>query len=274
MAKKLKKKVNSAESVKKQSESKIKQTKKSAMEDFIKKVQKRDHSIVAFDFEKIVTVIFKAMKASSEGSEAEARMVAHKVLAELVRIGKKFSNFLPTVEGIQDTVEKELMLSEYIVTAKNYILYRQERTKVREQNAKIPQEVKTKIAESSKYFKSPYQEFIFYQFYSRWREELGRRETWIEAVERFMDYMKENLGSKLTGDEYSEVKDGILNQEICPSMRLLWSAGKACSKTNVCAYNCAYIAPTSWRDLSEIMYVSMCGAGCGFSVEPENVGKF
>ena len=244
------------------------------MEDFIKKVQKRDGSIVPFDFERIVTAINKAMIASSEGSEAEARMVAHKVLADLVRISKKYKDFVPNVEGIQDTAEKELMLSEYINTAKNYILYRQERTKAREQTAMVPQEIKNVISESSKYFKTSYQEFIFYQFYSRWREELGRRETWIEAIDRFMDYMKENMGSKLTDAEYKEVRGAILNQEICPSMRLLWSAGKAARRTNVCAYNCAYIAPTSWRDLSEIMYVSMCGAGCGFSVEPENVGKF
>lgn len=249
-------------------------SKKSAMEDFIKKVQKRDNSIVPFDFERIANAINKAMIASSEGSEAEARMVAHKVLADLVRIGKKFKNFIPSVEGIQDTVEKELMLSEYINTAKNYILYRQERNKVREQTAMVPQEVKTKIAESSKYFKTSYQEFIFFQFYSRWKEELGRRETWVEAIDRFMDFMKEKMGDKLTVAEYAEVKEGILNQDVCPSMRLLWSAGKAARKTNVTAYNCAYIAPTSWRDLSEIMYVSMCGAGCGFAVEPENVEKF
>lgn len=254
---------------------KIKKTaKKSAMEDFIKKVQKRDHSIVPFDFERIVIAIDKAMKASSEGSEAEARMVAHKVLADMVRISKKYETFVPTVEGIQDTVEKELMLSEYINTAKNYILYRQERTKVRDQNAMVPEEVKKTIAESSKYFKSSYQEFIFYQFYSKWRDEIGRRETWVEAIDRFMDFMKENMGSKLTLAEYSEVREAILNQDVCPSMRLLWSSGKAARRTNVCAYNCAYIAPVSWRDLSEIMYVSMCGAGCGFSVEPENVGKF
>jgi len=249
-------------------------TKKNAMEDFVKKVQKRDGSIVSFDFERIVTAINKAMKASQEGSEAEARMVAHKVVADLVRISKKYKNFLPTVEGIQDSVEKELMLSEYVNTARNYILYRQERTRVREQNAMVPAEVKAKIAESSKYFNTPYQEFIFYQFYARWREEFGRRETWVEAIDRFMDYMKENMGSKLTTPEYNEIREAILNQEICPSMRLLWSAGKACRRTNVCSYNCAYIAPVSWRDLSEIMYVSMCGAGCGYSVEPENVGKF
>lgn len=130
------------------------------------------------------------------------------------------------------------------------------------------------VAESSKYFKSSYQEMIFYQFYSRWQPELGRRETWIEAIDRYMSYMTGKLEDKLTKKEYDEIREALLNQEICPSMRLLWSAGKACDATNVTAYNCAYVAPTSWRDLSEIMYVSMCGAGCGFAVENENVAKF
>lgn len=130
------------------------------------------------------------------------------------------------------------------------------------------------VAESSKYFHSSYQEFIFYQFYARWNDELGRRETWIEAIDRYMAYMKGKLEDKLTDEEYSEVREALLNQEINPSMRLLWSAGKAADATNVTAYNCAYIAPTNWKDLSEIMYVSMCGAGCGFSVEKENVSKF
>lgn len=135
-------------------------------------------------------------------------------------------------------------------------------------------DAKDLISKSSEYFQSSYQEMIFYQFYSRWQPELGRRETWIEAIDRYMEYMKGKVGDKLTEKEYEEVREGLLNQEICPSMRLLWAAGRAADATNVTAYNCAYIAPTNWRDLSEIMYVSMCGAGCGFAVEQENVSQF
>lgn len=121
---------------------------------------------------------------------------------------------------------------------------------------------------------TPYQQFIFYQFYARWDDALGRRETWEEAVDRFMGYMKKEMGDKLTQKEYKEVQQAILNREICPSMRLLWSAGSAVESTNVTAYNCAYIAPTNWQDLAEIMYVSMCGAGCGFAAEEANVSQF
>ncbi len=240
----------------------------------IDKIKKRDGDIVRFDLSKISGAIYKAMKIVGEGSSEEAELVANKVLAELVRIAKKFKDFLPDVEGIQDIVEKELILSEYVKSAKEYILYRQERNKLRAIGLSVPPDVRKKISDSSKYFRGPYQEFIFYLSYSRWRDDLRRRETWEEAIDRFMDYMKENINGKLTPTEYAEIRTAILNQEVCPSMRLLWSAGDACRKSNVCAYNCAYIAPVSWRDLSEIMYISMCGAGCGFSVEPDNVEKF
>ncbi len=239
----------------------------------VKSIQKRDGLIVPFDLSKIVGAIHKAMVVVGEGSMEEAELVATKVFADLVRISKKFPNFIPTVEGIQDSVEKELILAEYVKSAKEYILYRAMRNEQRKE-VEVSKEIREKIAESSKYFVGSYQEFIFYQFYSRFRNDLGRRETWIETVDRFVDFMKENLGNKLTETEYKEVRESIINQEICPSMRLLWSSGKAARNSNVTAYNCAYIAPTNWQDLSEIMYVSMCGAGCGFTVEPENVEKF
>jgi ribonucleoside-diphosphate reductase alpha chain len=243
--------------------------------EMIPQIEKRDGRTVPFDFDKIVTAIWKAMAATEEGDESDAELVAHQVVGELSRFAKKYKNFLPTVEGIQDSVEKYLILNDFVKTAKAYILYRDKRAQMRASEALVPAEVRQQILDSSKYFLSSYQEFIFYQFYSRWSDELGRRETWIETIDRFMDFMRERLGEgKLTEKEYAEVREAILKQEVCPSMRLLWSAGKACRATDVCSYNCAYIAPTSWRDLSEIMYVSMCGAGCGFAVEPENVEKF
>src|SRR6478609_1220496 len=77
---------------------------------FLPQIQKRDGRIVDFDFEKIVSAIEKAMKASNEGSHEEAMMVGHKVAGEMMRIAKTYKNFLPTVEGCQDEVERQLML--------------------------------------------------------------------------------------------------------------------------------------------------------------------
>ncbi|MFN3638316.1 MAG: ribonucleoside-triphosphate reductase, partial [Chloroherpetonaceae bacterium] len=109
--------------------------------------------------------------------------------------------------------------------------------------------------------------------YSRWLPEKGRRETWVETVDRYIAFMRENLGDKLTQAEYAEVREAILKQEVMPSMRLLWSAGEAARKTNVAAYNCSFIAPESLQDFGEIMYILMCGTGVGFSVEQQSIHK-
>ncbi|HPI24450.1 MAG TPA: ribonucleoside-triphosphate reductase [Candidatus Paceibacterota bacterium] len=93
----------------------------------------------------------------------------------------------------------------------------------------------------------------------------------METVDRYVNFMRDNLGGKLTKKEYDEIRHNMLSMRAMGSMRLLWAAGKAAAATHVCAYNCSYIAPTDWRDFGEIMYVLMCGTGCGYSVEHQNV---
>lgn len=235
---------------------------------------KRDGRIVPFDIEKIVNAIWKGMNTVQEGSIEEARTVANGVYAELIRIKRKFKNFLPTVEGIQDIVEQELMRTDYVKSAKHYVLYREERAKIRAQGLEVPEHVRKLSADSQKYFKNALGEFVYYRTYSRWIEGEQRRETWIETVGRFIDFMKENVGDKLKDKEYEEIREYILEQKSIPSMRLMQFAGTAARKTNVAAYNCSYIAPESFEDMSEIMYISMCGTGVGFSAESANVQKF
>ncbi len=237
----------------------------------VKLMQKRSGSVVPFDLEKIVNAINKAMMSTGEGSLEEAELVANKVLGELVKITKKFKNFVPTVEGVQDIVENQLILSDYVQTAKHYILYRAERTKLRSQGVEVPEKVRNLTAESKKYFRNPLGEFVYFRTYSKWIDVEGRRETWIETVDRYMSFMKENLGNKLKESEYKEVRETILKQEAMPSMRLLQFAGPAARATNVCAYNCSFIAPSCWRDFGEVMYISMCGTGVGWAVESQNI---
>lgn len=239
---------------------------------FVPKIQKRNGEIVNFDFERIARAIYKAMIASEEGSEKEAELIAHRVASDVARIAKKYRNFMPTVEGVQDTVEKELILSDYVATSKAYIIYRERRAKVRERGISVPEEVKKLTAESRRYLRNnTLSEFVYYTAYSRWNDGKSRRETWVETVDRYMDFMRENIGDKLIDKEYEEIRAAILNQDVCPSMRLLWSAGPAARVSNVCAYNCSFVAPTRLRDFGEIIYISMCGTGLGFSAESENV---
>jgi ribonucleoside-diphosphate reductase alpha chain len=241
------------------------------LKETITKIKKRDGTIVDFDSERIVKAVHKAMIATSEGSFNDAQYIARKVLSELLRVKKVVKNFVPGVEAIQDLVEKELMMEDFLATAKSYILYREERARLRKYAAQVPEKVRKLAEESKKYFQNSLAEFVYYRSYSRWIPEEGRRETWIESVDRYMSFMRENLGEKLTDKEYDEVREAILTQSVMPSMRLMWSAGDAARKTNVCAYNCSFIAPTKLQDFGEIMYLSMCGTGVGFSVESQTV---
>ena len=128
------------------------ETKKTKKGYLIKEVQKRTGKIVLFDIERITNAINKAMIATGEGSLEEAEMVANSVYADLVRISKKHPNFVPTVEGIQNSVEKQLMLSEYVTTAKAYILYREKRSALRYKGVEVPEKVKKLAEDSKKYF--------------------------------------------------------------------------------------------------------------------------
>ncbi|MEN9524095.1 MAG: hypothetical protein RL536_164 [Candidatus Parcubacteria bacterium] len=249
-------------------------TKMAAKVTSIPTIIKRDGRIVPFDLQKITNAIWKGMNTVKEGSIEDAQSVAQQVFAELLRIKRKFVNFLPTVEGTQDIVEQELMRLDYVKTAKHYVLYREERAKLRAVGFEVPEHVRKLATDSKKYFRNALGEFVYYRTYSRWIDQENRRETWIETIDRYVGFMRENLGSKLKEAEYKEIRESILTQSAIPSMRLLQFAGPAARRTNVCAYNCSYIAPESFQDLSEIMYISMNGVGVGFSAESANVQKF
>lgn len=235
-------------------------------------IRKRDGRIAPFDFEKIQQAIVKAMAAAGEGSADEATMVAHHVAADLVRTARKYKDFIPSVEGIQDEVEKQLILADYVKTSKSYILYRAERAKQRDVQGEVPEHVKKLVAESKKYFKgNALGEFVYLRTYARWIPEEQRRETWIETVQRYMTFMEGQLGDKLSQKEYTEIREAILNQEVMPSMRAMQFSGPAATRCNVCVYNCSYVAPTKLEDFAEIMYLSMCGTGVGWAAESQNI---
>lgn len=237
----------------------------------LSQIRKRDGSVVEFDLARIKNAIMRAFESTKEGGEEEARLVAFRVYDILRQMKLTSPQFVPSVEQIQDLVEKELILDKFAVTAKSYILYREKHAKMRREAGLVSERLRALAKESKKYFRNPLAEFIYYRSYARWVETEGRRETWIETVDRYMSFMKEKLASALTEEEYAEVRDAILKHEAMPSMRLLQFAGPAVRSTNVCAYNCSFIAPRSFQDFAEIMYISMCGTGVGWSVESENI---
>jgi ribonucleoside-diphosphate reductase alpha chain len=123
----------------------------------------------------------------------------------------------------------------------------------------------------------PYRNFIAVSRYSRWIENQGRRETWSETVDRYIDFMKDHLvknyNYKQDDIKFAQVKDAILNHKVMPSMRSLMTAGPALERDNIAAYNCSFIAVDSLRAFDEAMYILMNGTGVGFSVEQKYVSN-
>jgi ribonucleoside-triphosphate reductase len=93
-------------------------------------IKKRDGKIFDFEQEKITEAIFKALTATNEGGRGIAKRLSNKVVAFLNKRLKK--DCIPTVEEIQNIVEEVLILDDFAETARAYILYREQRRRIRD----------------------------------------------------------------------------------------------------------------------------------------------
>jgi ribonucleoside-triphosphate reductase len=121
-----------------------------------------------------------------------------------------------------------------------------------------------------------YQEIIHRSRYAKFLDKQNRRETWVETVKRYIDFIckqTKKFGYSLEEKEIIEIGDAIYNLEVMPSMRLAMTAGEAVERDNICAYNCAYLAINSKRAFSEALYILMNGTGVGFSCERQEISK-
>jgi HEAT repeat protein len=101
-------------------------------------IKKRDETIVPFDISKISNAIFKAAKAIAEKERKEVDSKLSEDLANRVvhYLYEKKGEHTPTVEEVQDAVERILIKHEFSDTAKAYILYRQKRNEERKRKKK------------------------------------------------------------------------------------------------------------------------------------------
>ncbi len=117
-------------------------------EKIFSEIQKRDGRIVPFEMGKITQAIFAAARAV--GGEDYA--LADQITGEVVRFltARKLPGVIPTVEEIQDAVEKVLIERGHARTAKAYILYRASRTRIREARSELMDVVRDILLEDSK----------------------------------------------------------------------------------------------------------------------------
>lgn len=116
--------------------------------------------------------------------------------------------------------------------------------------------------------------FQFYDKYSRWNDEQGRRETWEETVDRTFSFLQNavltRFGKRKLAEldsEFLEARNAVLNMDVIPSMRILQLAGPALERCNIGSYNCTYLPVNSIKSFCDALYLSMSGCGVGYSVE-------
>lgn len=114
-----------------------------------------------------------------------------------------------------------------------------------------------------------YQDVIAMSRYARFMPEKQRRETWTETVDRLVAYLE--VKTPELSKEIKEIREAVFKQEIMPSMRLMMTAGEACERDNISAYNCSYLAVNNKRAFSEALYILMNGTGVGFSCERQEI---
>ena len=125
-------------------------------------------------------------------------------------------------------------------------------------------------------------EFVYYRTYSRWLEDEGRRETWVETCRRAVEY---NCGLLLKQDpdypvdclreEAEELFDNHFHLRQFVSGRTLWVGGTdVAEKFPLANFNCSFLVLDSFSDFSELFYLLMVGTGVGFRALPDDVDKF
>ena len=229
-----------------------------SMPDFI---VKRNGDRQIFDAQRIKRAIEKCFHGIDGDPQLDTDVLTNQVVNV---VAVKFQ--VPTVEQVQDIVEMVLQAAGEYAAAKAYILYRASHAEIRKTRPVSP-EIQEAFDESNEYFPTQLQKFQFYDKYSRFNYAKGRRETWVETVNRAIGYLQELSENKLASSDYDRLRRGILAMKVMPSMRLLAMAGDPARRSNIAIYNCSYLPVDSIDSFVEALIISMNGCGVGYSVE-------
>ncbi len=237
--------------------------------DSIMKIRKRDGRILEFQQGKITEAIYKAAEAVGGKDRKLAKELSNKV-AEIVE-SKFDKENIPTVEQVQDIVEKVLIDSGHAKTAKSYILYRQKRKDVREARSMLlDAELDSKL--------SPNSLNVLERRYLR-RDDTGHLietpttlfQRVAEAVATADIFYNPQADVKKTREEFYKV---MTNLEFLPNSPTLMNAGTELGQLSAC-----FVLPIgdSMEDIFEAVkqtaLIHKSGGGTGFSfsrLRPKN----
>ena len=233
------------------------------------KVEKRNKSLVDFKEEKIQKAIESAMLETIEGIDSTlAADIAQRVKAEY-----EFDRDVVKIEEIQDMVEYLLMDSPRKDVAKRYILYRSERDKNRDKRQYNSSSLSEEFISKYKHSQAPMGElgnFVFYRTYSRFLNDIGRREYWYETVKRAVEYNTSIAPTSV--EEAEQLYDNVFNLRQFLSGRTFWIGNTEVSKSYPLAnFNCAFQVIDSFKSFKDLFYLLMLGCGVGVRVLEEDV---
>ena len=238
-------------------------------------ITKRDGKKVAFDPGKIEQGLVKANSECSKPAKLEALQAIVKEVSNEIELLNQAEGTEVTVEQIQDLTEKTIMLDRETELAKVFMLYRYERTLERSKNTKVSKYKLLTDDFISKYKHLPNPmgqlgSFVYYRTYSRWVEELGRREYWWETVRRAVEY---NCSlAKTSKEEAQELYDNIFNMKQFLSGRTFWVGGTDVAKNaGLSNFNCSSQIINRYGAFEDMFYLLLVGSGTGFRVLKDDV---
>ncbi len=116
----------------------------------------------------------------------------------------------------------------------------------------------------------------FMESYSRFNDEMGRYETWDEAVERVMSMHQAYYADKMSPElesELDKVETLYKDKRIVGAQRALQFGGDQLLKKHMRLYNCSATYVDRPGAFNEIFWSGLCGAGVGISVQKHHIDK-
>lgn len=231
------------------------------MQTSIKNVKKRDGRVVAFDQEKITSAIFKAAQSVGGSDNELAQKLSDRVLALLEE--KYDGHTVPTVEEVQDFVEKALIESGHAKTAKAYILYRQKRAEIRRAKSILG------VADDIKLTLNAIK--VLEKRYLK-KDENGNvietpREMFLRVAENIAQAdVKYGASKDTVASTVREFYDAMTNIEFMPNSPTLMNAGRDLQQLSAC-----FVLPVEddiigiFDALKSTAIIHKTGGGTGFS---------
>ncbi len=223
----------------------------------ISQIKKRDGRVVDFDPEKIFHAIWKAAQSIGGEDETRARFLQSQVITELEQ---QYQNEIPTVENIQDLLEKVLSNNGHFKTVKAFILYRQKRKELRQAKSMIGVEDDCKLSLNAlKVLEGRYLQ----------KDQNGKlMESPRQLFERVAKNVSQadinyNLDPKQSEEKFLEL---MLNRDFLPNSPTLMNAGTQIQQLSAC-----FVLPVEdsmesiFQSVKDAALIHKSGGGTGFS---------